>query len=337
MVDEMRYMNVPPRNIRRRRLLIFIPIILLILFLYVIGYRATALRREATKYTDVTNTIAGQSNFLGKQFRAALNSGGKSKFLTETLDNIVDQALGLSQRAEAIEPPKDLKLAHSYFVVAMKLRHQGLEKYNRYVINSMSSVQSKQNQSSKEALEDIRLSDKAYAYFIQEAKNYLNSNGLKIKLKESVYLPAGTKQLSTTSANSNKTNEIIGEPDIFVEDVATVPLRVSYNPDNDIRVLPDTSTVYVRIEVGNKGKVEEKDIAVETALYNNDKFVAKKSGVLDSIQPGETSKITTEEFEVSKEGLNVFKIQVGPLLSEKNKQDNYYSYKFIIQTQGTSD
>lgn len=337
MAEEMRYMNVPPRNIRRRRLLILIPVVVLLLFLYVIGYRATALRREVTKYTDATTAISSQSNFLGKQFRAALNSGSKSKYLSESLDNIVDQSLGLSQRAEAIEPPKDLKLAHSFFIVAIKLRHQGLEKYNRFVINSMSSVKaSSNNQVSKEAIEDIRLSDKAYRYFVDETRRYLKSNNLTIKLKESVFLTSKTKQLNISTKSKTK-SDVLGAPDIFVEDVATVPLRVSYNPDNDIRVLPDTGDVAVRIEAGNKGKVDEKDIAVEVSLYNDNKLITKKSGIIDSIKQGETSKITIEGFEAIKDGINIFKIQLGPLLTEKNTQDNKYEYKFIIQKLDTTN
>jgi len=342
----MRYVDVPPRNIRKRRLLILVPVVLLFIFLYIVGYRATALRREVNKFGDSTNAIAGQSNFLGKQFRAALKTKSKSKFLNESLNNIVDQALGLSQRAEAIQPPQNLKLAHSFFSVSMKLRHQGLEKYSRAVIASLSTIEpTNKDASIKGALEDISLSDVAYSYFLQETRRYLSSNNLKISLKKSAFLSASTIK-SVTVVKEEKPAEKKAQlkekekdkesADVYIEDVATSPLRIGYNSENDVRVLPDTDEVDVRIEVGNKGKADEEDVGVEVYLYNKGKFVAKKSAVLDSVEAGGTNKISIKNFKVKSEGLNTFKIKAGPLVSEKNIDDNNYTYKFVLESQDSN-
>jgi uncharacterized protein (UPF0248 family) len=321
-------------------LLVFIPVIILLAFLYVIGYKATALQREATRFGETTSSIAGQSNFLGKQFRAALNASSKSKFLNESLNNMVDQALSLSQRAEAIDAPQDLKLAQSFFAVSMKLRHQGLEKYSRSLITAISSAQHKT--STKAALNDINLSDVAYSYFLQETRRYFSSNNLKIALKKSAFLTGdSSKHLVAAKAEKKpaekeKEKKPGEEPDISVEDVATDPLRISFNPDNDTRVLPDASEIDVRIEVSNKGKSDEKDIPVEVYLYNKGKFTAKKRSVIDNIKAGERARLTVKGFEPKKEGLNTFKIKAGPLVSEKNEEDNTYTYKFIFKSQDSS-
>lgn len=333
MVDDMRYMNIPPRNIRRRRLLVFIPIILLLIILYIIGYRATALRRDTNRFADTTGAIARESSFMGKQFRVALNTDTKNKYLAETVDNLVEQALSLSQRAEAIEPPEELKLAHSFFVVAMKLRHQGLEKYSRRVLTAFSAIQS--NNAQRLSLDDMALSDAAYRYFLQETRRYLSSNNLKVNLTKSYIMTAKVKKPVKKIAEKKKPDEKNSEEesDIYVIDVATDPLRISYNPENDIRVLPDSNSVDVRVEVGNKGKTDVEDIPVEVELLNDEKFIERKSDSVSKILPGKKRKITIEGFEPKNEGVNVFKIKVGPLSSEKNKEDNNYSYKFIFKSQ----
>ncbi|TET53346.1 MAG: hypothetical protein E3J54_04430 [Actinobacteria bacterium] len=334
MAEQIRYMNIPPRNIRRRRLLVLIPVIVLFITLYVIGYRATAARREAKSFVNSTNAIAKQSNYLGKQFRAALNSSSSGKFLSDSLNNLIDESLTLSQDAEAIEPPKDFKLAHMYFVVSMKLRYQGLEKYSRPIISSVSSSTAKNDKNIKEALDDISLSDNAHRYFLEETKRYLNSKNLKFSLLKSTFMTSNIKKRQTPKVETKKSP--LGDADIFIDDVATVPLRIGINSQNEVRVLPDSEKVGVKVKVGNKGKVVEKDIPVEITLKNEGKFVAKKKGVLDSVEPEKTSNKIIKGFEPPKKGLNVFEIVVGPLFSEKNKDDNNYTYKFVFESHDTA-
>lgn len=333
MAEDMRYVNVPPKNIRKRRLLIFLPVVVVLLFFYIIGYKANAVKRDAANFTDATNLIATQSNFLGSQFRAALNSDSKSKFLNESLENMVEQALTHSQRAEAIEPPEDLRLAHSFFVVSMKIRHQGLEKYSRKVLTALN--QKSLSSAADEALKDISLSDISFNYYLQETRRYLSSNNLKINLKNSNFLTAQAKKKIATATEKRpaEKKEEAGQPNLAILDVATKPLRVSFNPDNDIRVLPDTNSVDVRIKIQNKGQTGEEDIPIEVELLNDSKSIAKKDMVLSKITAGATEKVTIGGFKPPHEGLNVFKVQVGPLAGEQNKDDNSYTYKFIFRSQ----
>ncbi len=333
-------MNIPPKNIRRRRLLVFIPVILLFVLFYFIGYKANATRREATNFTNTTGKIAEQSNFLGSQFRAALtaNSKSKSKFLGESLDNMIAQALTQSQRAESIEPPEELKLAHSFFVVSMKLRHQGLEKYSRKILTAFDKNKSKT--AADDAINDINLSDTAYQYFLQETRRYLSSHNYKINLKKSNFItPTAKKKIEVVASKpkkEKKKEKPANPPDLAIVDVATEPLRISFNPDNDIRVLPDTNSVDVRIEIENKGSEKEEDIAVNVELLNGEKSIDKKDNVLSFVSAGKKRKITIDGFEPLSEGINIFKITVGSPDDEENKEDNSYTYKFIFDSQDRS-
>ncbi len=337
MAEQMRYMNMPAKRIRRRRLLIFVPIIVLLLILYIIGFRATAVRRGAEQFSNSTASITKQSNFLGKQFGLAINSSSKSKFLSESLDNMVEESLTLSEKASAIEPPEDLKLAHSFFVVAMKLRHQGLEKYSRITLTAFSAKASKQSE--EEALKDISLSDAAYKYFLQETNRYLNSHDIKITLTKSIFVSTTlNKKITKKKAPKPKPKKKEEETkktdsDLAIDDVATEPLRVSFNPDNNIRVLPDTDSVDIRIRIQNNGKEDIEDVPIEVELLNGDKSMSKKQGSLNRIKAGLKRRITIKDFKPKKDGINVFKITVGDPSSENNAADNTYEYKFIFNSQ----
>ena len=337
MAEQMRYMNMPAKNIRRRRLLVLVPIILLIAF-YFIGFRATAVKRGAENFSDKTSNITKQSNFLGKQFRTALNTSAKSKFLSESLDNMVEESLTLSEKASAIEPPEDLKLAHSFFSVAMKLRHQGLEKYSRITLTAFSAKATKQSE--EEALKDLSLSDAAYKYYLQETNRYLNSHDLKITLTKSAFITntlnkkiAIKKKPAKPKPKKKEEEKKTTDGDLSIDDVATIPLRVSFNPDNNIRVLPDTTSVDIRVRIDNKGAEVEEDVPVEVELLNDNKTISKKQGSLNRILAGKQRRITIRDFKPKKDGVNIFKVTVGNPSTENNSADNSYEYKFIFKSQ----
>jgi hypothetical protein len=338
--------KIPPRLIRRRRLLLFVPaVFLVIFFLSVLGYKATARRRMLTDYIRQTNSIAKQSNkvaiYLENQLKEPTVKS-KASFKTKLMD-MVQECQNLRDHAENMVVPEDLRLAQGYFFMAMKLRYKGMELYKPPIFEAISSNSPTIDEGDiSSALRYLALSDLAYENFIEELNTITKGERLGVKVLRSQFLKNNAiyeKENILKFITALKGEDFKDTGDLAVLDVATEPLRISINTETDVRVLPDTDVVNVRIEVKNKGKTLQKDIPVEAELVTEGKKQgAKKQMKIDEILPDGTAKVSLEGFDPVRGVLNIFKIKVGPLFGEENTGDNYYEYKFQLgEAQGQQE
>lgn len=333
--------KLPPKLVRRRRLLLIVPLVLvLLLFLYIVGYKASAKRREMHGYIQQTNNIANKSNEIAKDLEAQLtNPQVKSKvaFRTNLMD-MVQECQYLNDNAENMIVPEYLQQAHSYFIMTMKLRHKGMELYKPPIFEAISSNSPKiKEKEIAQALKYLAFSDLAYKTYKEEMKKIMNGEDYGIKIVNSKFISGDNifeKENIMAFLTKLKGENFQGSGDVAVLDVATTPLRVSINTDTEVRVLPVTDTVSVRIEVKNKSDKAQSDIPVEVELLTEGKTSGeKKQAKIANIIAGGAAKITVEDFSTTEGELNIFKIKVGPVYGEKNTDDNYYEYKFIMSNE----
>lgn len=331
--------RIPPRTIRRRRLLLMVPaVFIILLFLYIVGYKAGAQERELRDYIQQTNSFANKSNAVAEDLEKQLkrpSQKSKASFRTDIMD-MVQECSNIRDYAEAMIVPEEFQKVHSYFIMAMKLRHEGMSLYKPQIFEALSSSTPKLKEKKiTKALKYLSFSDFAYENFKQELNKIVKSYDLDIKITDSIFLGKYSlyqKENIMGFVKKLKKEKVKDAGDVAILDVATVPLRVSINTNTQVRVLPLTSSVKVRIEVENKGKIALNNIPVEIELITKGRTSGeKKQGKIDKLPVNGTTKITLEGFSPSESGLNKLKIKVGPVFGEQETDDNYYEYKFIIQ------
>ncbi len=249
--------------------------------------------------------------------------------------DMVQECQNLEDHAKNMIVPDNLEEAHSYLVMTMKLRHQGMELYKPPIFEAVSSNSQKIDESEiTKALKYLALSDLAHQSFMDEVNKLIKDENIGEKPLKSVFLEDDTiyeKKNVLEFLNRLKGENFKGAGDLSVLDVATNPLRISINTKTDVRVLPITDEIDVRVEVKNNTDKPQKDVPVEVEfLSEGEKKGIKKQGKIVEIAANGTAKITIKGFQPVKDKLNIFKIKVGPLFGEQNTADNYYEYKFIL-------
>ena len=328
--------TIPSKTIRRRRLLFAVPaFLMIIIILYVLGYKAGARRRELTGYINQTNEIAVKSNKIANQLEGQLRDPkqvSKASFKTALMD-MPQECQNLESQAQNMPVPTETEGAQSYLLLAMQLRRKGLEIYQPAISKAISTnINSVNEKDLVMALKYLALSDLAYDNFRQEILNVIKGEDVTTKVIKSKFIndPSAYDKPTVVSFLSKlKGGVTLQGGDIGIVDVATEPLRTGINKQTEVRILPATDTVNVRVEVSNNGKTAQKDIPVEVELTVKGKS-QKKRGKILLVEPGQKVKITIVGFSPVSGSLNTFKVKAGPVFGEQNTADNYYIYKFVL-------
>jgi len=336
-----------PKKIRRRRLFLLLPagLIIILLFLSIVGNIARGRQQEVTDYFDAVNEIAEQSNRISKRFTeltktTTASSQGQFK---SSLTDLIAQSQDIFSTSMGLKNLEELKEANSFLVISMRLRNEGLEKYQSAVLSAMSGVASVDAKEISLALKDLSLSDSAYTHFIKEAQAFLNEEEIKIKIQSSKFISDETvyeqpkvsaflQQIKSKAPVKGKAkvedSKIKADTDVYISDVATEPLRASVDA-NGVRELPSSDEVAVRIAVGLKGSAQKK-VPVEVVLYVKGDSKSEEKSSVDLTANG-IAKVTIPGFSPTEKEVNTFKIKVGPLKGEAKTDNNEYEYKFRMQ------
>lgn len=339
---KMRFPKQKPRGKSPTRLLVLL-IALLILF-YLIGLLGRSFSGGSTnaleEYTDKATKIIEKSNQVAKGFEALKGDvGGISRDeLKSRLAEYEKSSKEVLDDCNELEAPNELEQAHTYLILCMELRAEGLETYRPALFNALKDIDLEvaSGQISL-SLKDIALSDKAYLRFSSDLKKVLKEKGVKKTVPESKFLSDNSVYEKTTiikyvqELKGAKGLEVIHG--IGVSDLITDPKQIKVITAKKIAVLPSADSISVTVTVGNQGNQIETNVPVVATIKSvTEPKEQKKEAYLETISPGQKKSITISGLKPTQDPdvTNLLTITAGPVPNEKFTGNNVIEYKFIM-------
>lgn len=291
--------------------------------------------REVSSYEDylaAITQIAKESDASGQQLNNLLTKPGDAtrKDVQTVLDRHIQTSKSLEQQAKDVKVPEDLKTAHQWFLAVMQLRAQGFQDLKPSLLNAL-EVQDLELASEQisGAMQLLLTSDIVYdRIFTRET-----SDVLKTKEIPGLVVPASTFLTDQTLATKGKVANILSslkssESLQSVHGVALIKLTAmpsekqleggaTYN-------LQSTDKLAFAVTVENQGNMTEKDIPVTLRLSSETAAQPQIVTVkIDQLKPKETKMVTVTGVNPAAYGENaLLRVEVGPVPSEKNKENN---------------
>jgi|tagenome__1003787_1003787.scaffolds.fasta_scaffold20873791_2 hypothetical protein len=335
----------PPRGsapLLRLLGLVVLAIFLVLVFALLIQSCASKSKHDAyASYMDDVQKIAAQSTANGKALATVLTTPGLSATQIETkLRGIAEQERQNVRRAQALDPPGRLRDENGHLVDALTLRVSGLVGLADAFKSTASSKDTPGDaillaaQANRLLASDIVWDD----LFRAVALAQLTSDGVSgVSVPESQVVPA-------TELVTEKSMELVlqrlrgastgGTPSgVHGTNITSVIAQPGDQTLSTAGLNTVTATTELAFDVvvQDSGDAQEVQIPVTLTIEQGTGKPIVKTQTIDLINPGESVTVTFDGLgEVRFATQTTLKVDVAPVLGEKNKDNNSAQYKVIF-------
>jgi hypothetical protein len=328
----------PPGGPRLYRLGLLIAgaiILAVVLILAVNSCRASQKEGEYRDYMSAVTDVAVESEELGKQLNARLNTPGiKLENLRGAVDGFRQQQEQLLSRAQELQPPGPLVEQQESLIEAMQFRVSGLAGLSR-AFADVAGTRNPDEASTNLAQVAGRLlaSDIVFADLFQAGSaRVLDEQGVNVPVPGSQFV----QDPNLTSSNAWK---------FVVQRLTQAPAAggLHGNGIQGVRVVPggqmltqgEDNTVTTSTDLGFqvlvKNTGENQEVGVVVRLVIRQDPVIRRQQTIASINPGDTKAVTFSDIpDVSFSTRTTLLVTVEPVAGETNEGNNSAQYAVIF-------
>ena len=323
---------------RRAGLILGAIALAVILVIVVNSCREDQKTAEYESYMEDVETVASQSQDVGKRLSSLIFSSGiKLDDLTAELDGLRREQSQAVANAERLKPPGALRDQQESLVQAMLLRVEGLNGLSR-AFDSVATTAGEGNTGLLLAEQSDRLvaSDVIYEdLFVEGTKDVLAAQGVTgIAVPESDFV-TNRELASPTSWKlvvDRLTQPTEGGAGLHGNQIAGVHVLPGSKPlspteENTVRV---STGLGFEVLVKNSGDNQETQVRVNLTIQQSPESIRREQ-TIEIINPGDTKTVTFTDLSGLAFGpRTILKVTVEPVQGEENTNNNTAEYVVIF-------
>ncbi len=295
------------------------------------------------EYVRDTSALVGESDQESKNlFRILASPGNASDVqIQNQLNTFSGQAEQLVDRADALNPPDELKGAQSYLSETLKFRRDGVKAIASQ-LPAASADQGNRRRGIEQvaaSMQNFLTSDVIYqTRFVPALRKQLSAEGLGAEqVPRSRFLPEPDWVLPATVGDrvgklgGSGTSDKQAAPGLHGTGISATTLGgQALNPDGQAANVSLTNDLTMTVQVANQGENTESDVRVEVVIGKGGDAV-KAEKVLDTIAAGETKPVEIPITDPPPTGQNVpITVNIAKVPGEEKVDNNKASYSAIF-------
>jgi len=338
--------KVDKRRMRIQRLVIFLAVLFVVVFLLALGVRqCQKTQKENTYRTYFTeiNTAINDSNNVGKKIGAILANPTKysKSELTAQLDTLVRGQAEITKRAQNIAAPSKLADLHTIFVLGMQVRQRGVEEVRAGLLSALTGKNAAAMAAKLSALGAYFTGPDVYygELYQTQAQKVMADDGVKnVAVPSSDYFLTHTlfdaTAIETALKRAASTNKTTGIHGVALVKVIAKPANVQLVAGKQTQVKSDPNLVFA-VTVQNQGTVTETNVPVTVT------FVPPGSGApqtakatIAAIGPNEQVSVDVGPISPAAAAISkpsTIKVDVAAVAGEQLTTNNQATYSIILQ------
>lgn len=304
---------------------------LLIVAALAVGFLALRSCAAADPYPAEAEALAADSSELGAAVAGLSERLGDLERveLFRTLKSWARQADAHLGRAEALEPPSDLRVANGFLVGALGLRAEALGRFEPAVRNVLSDRDAQVVASQlRLVMADLVSADRLHALYLD-------------RWPDDREPPPAARWVDPAQASTEGATALVArlrdQPALeAIYNLKVAKLTVTPKPtgkQGDLDVLPAGATLSVQVQVENTGNQRIPAATVDAVLTSEtDPSARTAEGRVPALGPGESASVTLSGLRATSGGpVNLLSVTVGLVGGERNALDNKVEYKFVAR------
>jgi hypothetical protein len=287
-------------------------------------------------YVEDVSAAAGESEELGKQLNAALNTPGvQLDALRADVEGFRGQQAQILSTVQGLQPPGPLVEQHQSLVEAMQFRVSGLSGLAEALGLVAETTEADQSATRLAAVaQRLVASDVVYADSFQgPAQAVLEEQGISnVAVPGSKFVQdpeiASPAQQALAVRRFTQGPQSGGLHGNGIEAVRVQPGDQTLSPSEDNEVRASDQLAF-QVLVNNSGDNQETQVVVQLVIQQDPRI--QKQQTIQRINPGETKTVTFRDFpNLSFSTQTTLKITVEPVPGEQNTGNNTAQYPIVF-------